>query len=419
MSKVVYVLGAFPLLSETFVLNQLAYLVQRGHEVKIVSMNYSDSGVSHPWVKSYGLMDKVEYLYRKRSKIHKLSRVAKKVVEDIASGNLKVLSLLFKIKPAAYLLEGHLKDSDRVAVCHFGPVGALVASLKEFEVLNDLKIVTFFHGADMSVYEELEKNMSSYRALFRYGDVMLPISAFWKKKIMGLGCKEEKIDVHRMGVEVDKFKYETRYVSRGQRKDSINLISVCRFVEKKGLFVLLDSLALLDDRYILTLVGEGPLTVDLRRHAANLGLQDRVSFTGAISSDKVQTLLGGADAFVLPSITSKNGDMEGIPVALMEAMASGLLVFSSFHSGIPELIENDVSGFLVPEGDYKLLSEKIDYAFEILDGEDRQRIVNEARGVVETSFNIAVLNERLVELIKDLTPEIETDVSRGGSQPLA
>ncbi|WP_426785043.1 glycosyltransferase [Rahnella variigena] len=100
-----------------------------------------------------------------------------------------------------------------------------------------------------------------------------------------------------------------------------------------------------------TIIGDGPLRNDLELQVSELELNEQVIFSGAQTQETVTDYLNISDIFLLPSVTAADGDMEGIPVALMEAMAMGIPVISTFHSGIPELIENGISGFLVKEHD--------------------------------------------------------------------
>ena len=108
-----------------------------------------------------------------------------------------------------------------------------------------------------------------------------------------------------------------------------------------------------------TLIGDGPLLMQMKSLCAELGLNEHVSFLGALPHAEVKRLLASSDAFILPSVTGIDGDMEGVPVVLMEAMAAGLLCLSSMHSGIPELIANGKSGLLSPERDVAGLAANI------------------------------------------------------------
>ena len=108
-------------------------------------------------------------------------------------------------------------------------------------------------------------------------------------------------------------------------------------------------------------------------------------------------MLDEADVFLLPSVTGADGDMEGIPVALMEAMAVGIPVVSTIHSGIPELIKSDHSGWLVPENNAMALADRL-AAFSDIDQQALEPVLHNARQKVEADFNQQVINRQLASL---------------------
>ena len=112
-------------------------------------------------------------------------------------------------------------------------------------------------------------------------------------------------------------------------------------------------------------------------------------------------MLDEADVFLLPSVTGADGDMEGIPVALMEAMAVGIPVLSTVHSGIPELIESGDSGWLVAENDARALADKLK-TLGRMDAQSLQPVLQRAREKVETDFNQQVINRQLASLLQTL-----------------
>ncbi|MFO6423121.1 glycosyltransferase [Motilimonas sp. KMU-193] len=397
MPKVTFFVGGFPVLSETFVLNQVAAMVESGFDVEVIAMSPEQSGKEHPWVKNFKLMEKLKTAYTSSKRKKRILDFMFAIMLDLVTLKWNRLSWLKKSSVHGYMLGRCFEGIEGPVICHFGPMGAELAKLLEVEIIKNVKIITIFHGYDMSVRSELEKEKNNYTRLFKYGYLMLPVSDFWKKRLVEMGCPASKISVHRMGVDVDDFKFIPRYIDGS--KESIRLISVCRFVEKKGIPILLAAMKELPDNFSLTLVGGGPMYKDITEIVKKLGLESRVFVEGALPSNIVAKKLSESDAFVLPSITAPNGDMEGIPVALMEAMASGLLVFSSFHSGIPELIEHEKSGFLSPEGDYVALKDALIHAFNGLNTEDRQLIANYARQVVEKDFNLKQLNQGLQNIL--------------------
>ncbi|MCB0865676.1 MAG: glycosyltransferase [Solirubrobacterales bacterium] len=170
---------------------------------------------------------------------------------------------------------------------------------------------------------------------------------------------------------------------------------VATLEEKKGHAVLLAALASSPrlDRMELELVGDGPLRADLERQAAALGLSGRVRFRGSLTEAEVAEVLARAHIFVLPSIIAPDGQMEGLPVALMEALASGLTAVSTRQSGIPELIRDGETGYLAEPGDPNDLARALERA---LTGD-----IDPAKGraLVEEEFDIRSTADRMYELL--------------------
>ena len=244
----------------------------------------------------------------------------------------------------------------RVWLAHYGRWGRFACALRELGLIKG-PIATVFHGKDMSAYLQ-KRSANAYGPLFKRGDLFLPISEFWREKLIALGAPADRTIVHRMGVDTKRFVETPRTLSAGE---PVRFIGVGRMVEKKGFDDALAAFARLRvtpnaPAATLTLIGDGPLRRSLEAQAARLGFGDAVRFTGLLPHAKVAEMLREAHVFVLPSRTSRSGDMEGIPVALMEAMAQGLPVLATRHSGTPELVEQEVSGLLCAEGDRDALA---------------------------------------------------------------
>jgi colanic acid/amylovoran biosynthesis glycosyltransferase len=179
---------------------------------------------------------------------------------------------------------------------------------------------------------------------------------------------------------------------------------VCRFVEKKGLEYAIrgvgQALERMPDAPIrFELIGSGPLEEPLADLGRDLGLEDRVLFSGALPHKDVVSALERSDALILPSVVSSDGDMEGIPLSLMEAMASGVSVISTYHSGIPELIEHGVSGLLSEERNVDQVADNI---LKLLQNpEDAAKMAQQARLVIESKFNSDMLNDQLEKLCRE------------------
>ena len=161
----------------------------------------------------------------------------------------------------------------------------------------------------------------------------------------------------------------------------------------------------------LVIAGDGPLRAELETLAATLGVGERVAFLGSVVRDEVWRRLREADAFVLASVTSAKGDMEGLPVSLMEAMAVGVPVVSTRHSGIPELVEDDVSGLLANERDVDGLAACISRLVE--EPALAERLAKRGRETVASGFNLQKWNEHLIQMADVMAD----DTRRGGEIP--
>ena len=260
------------------------------------------------------------------------------------------------------------------------------------------KLLPVFHGADISKKKHLVNHEQDYKELFKEAYALLPISNLWATKLIELGAASEKVVVNRMGIDTDKFSV----VSKG-RDDSqpFRILSVARLVEKKGLDDAIKAMALLaktDINFIYEIVGGGELFENLKALTIQLNIQEKIIFHGAKSQSQVRKILERADVFLLPSKVASDGDMEGIPVSLMESMASGITTLSTYHSGIPELIDSGINGFLVSEGSPDEIYETL---LKIANGEiDFEAIKANALEKVSTDFNQSKIYDQLTQFLK-------------------
>jgi len=200
------------------------------------------------------------------------------------------------------------------------------------------------------------------------------------------------------GVDVDEFAFRPRDAVHAP----LRLLAVGRAAEKKGFRHLLDALALLTERGIpwrCHVVGGGPLLEDLQRQREALGLHE-LELMGAQQQSVVKELLAQADAFVLPCVVARDGDIDGIPVSLMEAMAVGCPVVSTRVSGIPELVIHGETGLLADPEDPAGLAD----AFARLAGEPdlAARLSRAGREHVAREFNLATETAKLRDYFREL-----------------
>lgn len=396
----------FPKISETFVLAQIIGLLDAGHKVTVFPKGRWHDPFTSRDIERYGLLDRTVHPPEPASGMFRRIRGLLRLLAT--GGGLpprrKILRLMAQLGVRETVEGFHVflplleKGLDQdLYYCHFGPNGLRAVYLKRAGLING-KIVTVFHGYDVTRLVE-KHGVDYYRPLFRYGDLFLTISERWKDRLISLGCDPDKILVHRLGVDPDRF----RVVDRSMRKPGpLRLFSVARLVEKKGIEYALRALVDLKDEVdvVYKVAGGGPLLEELSRLARELGVSDRVEFLGPQPDERIQVELEEADVFLAPSVTSSEGDQEGIPVAIMEAMAVGLPVISTWHSGIPELVKDEDSGFLVPERDPEAIARKIEALEE--DPGMRSRMGARGREIVEAEYDLRRSIRRLVGILEDI-----------------
>ncbi|MEA5465665.1 glycosyltransferase [Leptothoe sp. PORK10 BA2] len=410
--KIAFFLGEFPAISQTFILDQIVGLIQQGHEVDVFATTVSDEDTVHPEINKYSLLERTYYWPKiPQNYILRAFKGLKLATLNIFQNSLLILKSLniFKHgKNAASLRLLYLcipfinrQACYDIIQCHFGWSGLQGMHVRNIGAI-DGKLITTFHGFDVtkSVHEFGE---SVYSSLFLEGDLFSPISNYWKQKLIQMGCDEHKLFVHRMGIDLRKFAASTAY--KHKSKEIIRLVSVSRLVEKKGLEYAIRAIAkILKDRKIANIeyniIGDGDLRDKLQQLITDLNLSDCIILHGQKKSNDVVALLNRSHVLLAPSVTSKDGDMEGIPVVLMEAMAMELPVISTYHSGIPELVDDGISGFLVPERDIDNLADRICY---LMDHPDESEEMGKAGKLkIVRDYNLEQLNERLEKLYQKI-----------------
>jgi glycosyltransferase involved in cell wall biosynthesis len=210
------------------------------------------------------------------------------------------------------------------------------------------------------------------------------------------------------GLDISQFKFT---LSRKDGAGEPVILSVARLVEKKGLedFIMAaDILRRRGHAFKVEIIGTGPLRDTLKAQAQRLGLTDRVRLAGAQAHDTVCLAYQRASVFVLPCVVASNGDRDGIPNVLLEAMASGVPVVSTPVSGIPELIESGVNGLLVSPRDARSLADAIERL--LASRELSEGLARAARTKLESSFSLEASAEQLLTVFRGTEPEKQSQI---------
>jgi colanic acid/amylovoran biosynthesis glycosyltransferase len=400
--RIAFFVQTFPSLSETFILNQVTGLLDRGHEVVVYSEKRPTSMLTHADFAEYGLRDRTRYLDVTKED-------GPSAADLLAGARLAVrtpgaLSALRRGTAASFggqqrllRLLGRLGADDGFDVlhAHFGDV-ALRSRFARFRW--PVPFVASFYGFDCSAFPALHGD-DVYEPLFAAADGVTVLSGPMRQRVRRLGCPDDLIREHHIGVDLEAFSFRERGADTEGR--AVRLLTVARLVEKKGVEYGLRAVAAMQDKNLhYTVLGDGPLRAALGALAESLGIANRVDFRGAADQQAVRGEMDAADLFVLPSVTASNGDQEGTPTVLMEAGAAGVPVISTLHAGIPEVVLDGCTGRLVVEGDATALAEALR---ELLEAPGRWAPMGHAaRDHIAKHYNARRLVGELEGLYRDL-----------------
>lgn len=413
------VVNGFPVLSQTFVLNQAAGLVERGHDVTILALGDPPRPTlkQQPIVRRYGLLEKTVYLPKPpRSIFERLARLGPALVH----GGRQACDLLARsldLRRYSPLTAASLRNfylglpllplgGFDVVHCQFGTLGLAALALRQLGVLAGPLVVSF-RGFDASRVVQ-EHGPEVYSELFREGELFLPNCEHFRRRLIDLGCDAQKIEVLRSGIDCKRFQIPQQ---PPRSTGPTRLVAIGRLVEKKGLAYAIEAVAIArreNPSISLQIIGDGPLRTSLQTQIDRLDLADCVRLCGELDQDQLIAKLGQSDVLVAPSVRAADGDEDAPVNTLKEAMAMGLPVIATRHGGIGELVVDGVSGCLCPERDAPALAQSI----LRLDGErDRWPAMGRAgRLRVIDHYDIEPLNDRLVELYRRAI--------RGATEPL-
>jgi len=318
--NILFIIEKFPWHTKEIIFNQMKGLINRGHNIEV----FTYRGLSPEQVDA-------EYLeYKIFDRIH-------------------------------YNKMPQLENFD-VIVCQYGDLGKEFIKLKKVLSSKKTKFATFFRGGDLTT----DKHMmfGGYDELLRESDLLMPICKYFKHKLILLGCDPQKIVVHYSPINCQRF----NNVSFNQKPDGkIRIVSINRLEEEKAVDIAIEAIKKVAIEYRnieYVIIGEGKLRPKLQELIEANMMQDYVHLVGWKSQEEIKNLLLNAHLLVLASVIPLRGNQEAIPNVVKEAMLMHVPVITTFHGGIEELIEDGITGFLVPERSIDTLAEKILYVIK-------------------------------------------------------
>ena len=399
---VVYLLRRFPNLSQTFVLNEILMLEKRGITVRVFSLEPPIACCHHEAVSR--VKADITYLapwWRVSPHLkaiwHVLVRSPKtfgRVLFDVVRAGKPIL--IWRFVQAAGVADA-LRGESRVRLhAHFATrathVAAYVAKLIECPYSFTAHAVDIFRDTvDTKVLQRRAADADFVVTVSRWNEVYL------KRLLNG---SADKVHLVRNGIDLSLFTPDCL----GFDRQLFTMLAVARLEEKKGLGFLIDACAMLRDRGVefrCWIVGDGALEGVLRRRIDDLGVAEHVHLMGPLTQANLIKRYRLADLFVLPSIIGADGNREGLPVAIVEALACSLPVISTAMTGIPEVVRDGFNGLLVPEKDPHALSQSLARVIE--DRDLLTRLRSNARRSVTKDYNRDETSFDLIRLLVGLS----------------
>ena len=363
--RVAFVLKGYPRLSETFIAQEILALERLGLEILIVSLRHPTDRATHPIHRqiSAALLYLPEYLHRELARIWRGWLHSRRLPGYSAARAAWLSDLRRDPTPnrirrfgQALVLAAELPHDIGHIHAHFLHTPASVA--RYTALLTGLGWTASAHARDIWTLPECEK-----RTKLAEAEWIVTCTEIARSHLAGLMSRPDAVCLCYHGLDLERFEAPPHHANWRNGSDPhqpVLILSVGRAVAKKGYDDLLEALALLpaDLEWRFVHIGGGALAAALRLQAERLGLSRRIEWRGAMPQPEVLAAYREADLFVLASKVAKDGDRDGLPNVLIEAQSQRLACVSTDVSAIPELIEQNVTGLLVPPGNPIALAER-------------------------------------------------------------
>jgi len=395
-----YVVNAWPRLSQTFILNEVVAVERLGGQLRIFSLKDPKDEPVHAKVAQ--VRARVTYLSIRRNKkaiwqasiglfFRRPIRCSQTLFWAMRYRRRGVLRCFFQ---ASYLAEILSREPLTHLHAHFAHDPALVAMFTH--QLTGIPYTFTAHAKD--IYVKTPPQL--LRAEAQRAQAVITCTEYnWRYLSTQIGpAANGKLHCIYHGLDFSQFKFSW---PRASDSEPPVILSVARLAEKKGLNDLILAADILRRRgrcFQVEIVGDGPLRPSLEAQVSRLGLNDRVKLLGALPHEKLCRAYQRVCVFALPCKVTADGDRDGIPNVLLEAMASGVPIVSTPVSGIPELINSEDEGLLVPPNSPARLADALDRL--LTSPELRDRLALAARAKIETCFSIERSSAQLLSLFQ-------------------
>ncbi len=414
--KIAFFTNAFPMMSEAFIANSAAALVEAGHTVDLYGIgNVDATGLSVPEVEPLRLEQSttnIRWPDQRADRWRNLPGTLKDLVARHGAGSLArlrpdVYRRTFMDLSAIYQVAQLPAEGDYDIIhCQFAPLAEHVIKHRRAGFLSG-RLVVNFRGYDISELVAAHGE-HLYDHIWPEADAFISNSEYFRHRAVAIGCPEDRISVVGSGMRLESFPFQP--ISEASNGD-IRFLMVGRLIERKGFHIALAALA----RYTrasgrgvrVDIVGDGPMRAELEQLARDCGLGEAVTFHGAQSHKAIADFIRQCDVFIAPSMTCAKGSQDGPVNTLKEAMAIGRPVVGTRHGGISELVIDGETGLLCEEGDVDALEQAIHRILEMQ--ASWPKMLANARESVETTYALSRTTDDLIDVYNAiLTPPSST-----------
>ncbi|MFL5507538.1 MAG: glycosyltransferase [Gemmatimonadales bacterium] len=407
--RLAYFAERFPVLAETPYFNIATGLLRHGHDVHVFAQSRPPAP-HHPDVDALGLDARTFYpaigrdapwgeRWKRAQALFHASPAGRHAMLRRALNPLRAGRRALSLE--AFFEAGRFTTQlpFHAAYCAFGREGREAVRLRRLGAF-DAPIAVSFRGRDIT-HAPGVRGPGLYRDVFRDASLLLPMCRAFVARLEALGAPRGRIVVHPTGIDVRRFAF--RAPAPPLDGEPLRLVSVARLREKKGLTYAIEAVGRLRATgapVCYEIAGDGPLRASLEQQVAKAGLGDAVRLQGALPQAEVRALLERSHVLLAPSVVASDGDEEGVPSVIKEALAVGLPVVATRHSGIPEIVVPGETGMLAPERDAEALAQAIGEALAVRD--QWGAYAARGRALVEREYDIERLNGRLVGLLSEM-----------------
>ncbi|RAR46603.1 glycosyltransferase [Flavobacterium lacus] len=406
--KILVVVTEFPSVSETFILNQITDLIDKGHSITIFSYNHNKNSFAHQLYYDYNLADlTITHFKNEKTNWHFLKGIITfffkyrtqitysklfKLLNPLKWKENRAKAKVFYDLPV-FLLNTHFD----LVHCHFGFNGRKVAEAMRIGVCSARKAIVSFHGSDLTP-SKINIYQNVYKDLFFFFDAFIVNSIYLQEILF-----QVKGDLDKCYLLPEGFKtsYLNQFLSTVKISPKFNIVFCGRLIQWKGPDLAIKIVKKLVDRgtadILFHLIGNGEMMGELRRLVKELHLEENVILYGALSQEQVFKIMAGSDVFLLPGIQephSKRSEAQGL--VIQEAQFFKLPLLVGNVGGVKYGMLNGTTGFLIEENNMEVFVEKILFLYQ--NPEKRIKMGEKGHDWVKNEFEISLLGNKLIKV---------------------